>query len=756
MDGGTFPDGHLEVLGRLSERQRRMLEVMGGLDLYEPLAERTGTWLRVAEEVVRAEPSVFGEDEIGELLVRYDAEESLPAFVLRELRFSSEEREQIEALLPVARTQWYLLNGRSAAPEQDPAPGPGKRPRRSGTVRPPAEAQRRYTDITRWEGDIWTAVDSRRGRRVYLRAADAPGQDGRWSERPPRFQSLERYGTGHWRGYDMAAGRWMYLAHPGAGAPDERHAGWTEEPPAVLGVEVDEEEYAPEFDEAVQSLVNAVRWEDMRLEDLASPLGNLAVWARMPSLGPLAERAGALDRELAAVTDPTSRNLACRAVADLHAEMERIGTRFDVMDGWPAGWAADRGAGPQRYARMLRLGCQDLRGAARRIARTPEGADAREAAGRRTSGRSEGEVTQAIGGLLNFAWAMGRDNCPGEWFADPLHTAARLSALSALNEGCPDLALGARYVDEAVRQFYGGAMAGGAYEGVLGEFQKLLRRYSERLLGLRDRWPAWEGGRDELPQESPTAFAVMMRLGWQMLEAERQELRTFVGWETGLRSPNMPKPRSPGSSRLSGARARIPKRTRPLTPLALPDVAQLRVLAHAIAGRDWPADALEHPLSWVDHWRASAGLADGYPEFRERAAGVARIYGQRQSYGESYKDAVAGLVGVLESIRVGLGMLGPGWPAAWADGGHKVPEQSPAVLVHLIEEGKRELRRSARDLTLDLRAKSTAPRAWRSATPQAAASGRGRHAPPPTKRWTRRRPSSTAESVRRFFLGSAR
>ncbi|RSS66130.1 hypothetical protein [Streptomyces sp. WAC06614] len=758
MEGGTFPDGHLEVLGRLSDRQRQVVQVLGGVDLRDPLEGRVETWLQVAERIVEAEPSAFDEWTIGELLLRWDTEESLPSFVLRELRFSDDEVEQIQALLPLARTQWYVSQG--GRPDSS-APADGRaRSRRAAP--PPAAAERRYTDVAVWAGDIWTAVDTRRGRRVYLRSASRPGQTAKWSERPPRFQNLSRFGTGHWRGYDMAAGLWMYLAHPGSTAPDEHHKGWTDRPPAVAdgAPAEDEDEQAPELDEAVQGLVNAVRWEDIRLEDLADPVHHLDIWARTPSLGRLAERAADLDRALVGGTDGAARNEAGRAVARLHAEMERVGSRFEVMDGWPAGWAADRDAGPEKYARMLKLGCLELRGAVRRIARSPVGANPRAAAAERAAGKAEGEVRLAMGGLMNFAWAVGRDRCPSEWFADPLHAADRLSALSALHEGCPDLATGARYVDEAVRQFRAGSLPGSAYDSVLTEFQKLLRRYAEHLFALQDRWPAWDGAEAELPDESPTAYAAMMRLGWQMLEAERQELRTFVGWETSTRNPNMPKPRSPGNARLSRVRARIPKRARPLAPLVLPDVDNLRVLAYAVADHRWPAQALAHPLSWVDAWRSDAELKSDYPEFCERAAEVARLYGQRQAHGETYKDAVAGLVAVLEAVRVGLGLLGNGWPADWAQGGRKVPADSPAVLKHLIDEGKKELRRSARNLALDLRKESAADGAGRRAPGRGSRRGapadRAGHTPPPSRRGSRRRQPSTGESIRRLFFGQGR
>ncbi|MFF4369368.1 hypothetical protein [Streptomyces sp. NPDC001594] len=757
MEGG-IPEGHLEVLDRLSDRQRRMMAALGELDSQVELAGFVKTWSELADAVTSSMSGRVDEPDVEELLRRSDTYESLPAFVVNELGvFSTDEPEQIEALLRPARTQWYIAAGRQ------PAAPAGERTGVREAAPAPAAPEPRYAEVTQWDGDIWTALDTRNRRRVYLRSAGRPGQGDPWSAERPRFQQLGPYGTRHWRGYDMAAGRWMYLAHTGGRPPAEDLPGWTAEAPDTRGAAADETA-APALDEALQGLVDAVRWGDVRLEDLAAPLDHLRTWSATGALGRLGKRAEALDRALDGVGDAASRNEACRAAAGLHAEMERTAARLEAMEDWPAAWEPDRDNAPAQYARMLRLGCKELRGAVRRIARADAGTDSRQAAGR-PAGRPAGEVRQSMSQMLNFAWAMGRDGCPSEWFADPLHHAQRLSALPALREGCPDLSTAAQYLAHAVTGFQDQSATGGQYASVLQEVQKLLRRYAERLLCLQDRWPTWPGGADELPQESPMAYATMMRLGWQMLEAERQELFTFVGWEGRVRDPNMPDLKSPGNARLSRARAAVPKRSRPLAPLTLPDLDGLRVFVQAIGEGDWTSEALGHPLAAVDRWRASGRLADGYGDFRDRAADVARIYDRRASYEETYKNAVSGLIGELEAVRVGLGMLGPGWPPEWTAGGAKVPAQSPAVLMHRIDEGKKELRRSVRDLAADLKKEYAAARDRRRApgrgNERAGEAGgtraeRRRATPPGRHGSRRRRPPTAAESIRRFFFGSER
>lgn len=755
MEGAAFPEGHIEILGRLTERQRVLIRTLGALDERYALLGRVETWLALAEVVLGEKTDAALDDAtVQELLLDPETDESLQNFVLRDLSFSSYEVEQIEALLPLARTELYLSAGWvPAAPRTEEEPEPAR------PAPPRPAAQRRYTEITLWaDEDIWTAQDTRRGRHVFLRSTAKPGQTAPWSEKPPRFQSLGRYGKAHWRGFDMATGRWMYLAHPSGETPNESLPGWTVEEPAAPDGAPAEEAGAPVLDEAVQGLVDAVRYEDVQIGHFAAPLHHVDTWRRLVSLGPLAEWARTVDQELRRSSDVATRNAACQAVAGLHAEMDRLASRFEVMDGWPAGWARDKENDPEKYARMLRLGCGQLRSAVRRIARVPANGDTRSAATQRTAGRKENEVQQALNGLTYFAWSMGQERCPSEWFADPLHRAGRLSALQALHSGCPDLAQMMQYLDQSVRAFREGRTQGFAYEHALQEAQRLLRSYSERLLELKDRWPSWEGGRDELPEESPTAYAAMMRLGWQMLDAERQELRTFVNWEHGPRDPNMPPPKTPGSTRVSKVRASIPKRAKPLAPLELPDVETLRAVAQDIATRAWPAEAFAHPLSWVKAWRDSPQLRAGYPELSRRAEAVARTYDTRASYGETYKNAVSGLIEVLEAVRVALRLLGPGWPENWAIEDRSVPEEAPALLLQMIEDGKRELRRSTRDLKLDLREAGAKNKNVRSAP----SSGRGagtrqrgrRRATPPKRGGTRRRQVSTSESIRRFFFGS--
>ncbi|MFF3159727.1 hypothetical protein [Streptomyces sp. NPDC057910] len=755
MAGRTFPKGHLEVLSRLSTQQLLMLDVLGDLDQRAALEGRADNWLRLTE-IVAAETTSFDEWAIGELLVRTDTHESLPAFVLRELYFSDNETEQIEALLAVARTRWqWNQDLQSASTQTEGALRPNDGP--SASQAP----QRRYIDITQWDADIWAAFDTRRERHVYVRSSSRPKEASSWRDQPPRFQRLAKFGADYWRGYDIASGRWMYLEHKSSAVPDESSPGWTESLPATPEEGLAEEEGAPELDEAAQSLVNAVRWGDIRLEDLAAPLRHLDTWAQLTPLGALAELAGQVGRGLANSTDTWSRNQVCRSIADLHAEMERLTSRFAAINAWPTGWVPDRSNGPARYTRMLRLGTQDLRRSVRRIARaSPDrGADSRDVAFRAT-GRPEGQVSQTIDRLLNFCWAMGQDRGPSEWFADPLLSARRLADLPALSEGCPDLASAVQDLGDAVSGFHNGTKEGAQYEAALARAQKLLRDYSKQLLALKDRWPTWDSDENILPTESPTAYAAMMRLGWQILEAERQELRTFVNWQTSLRNPNMPEPKSPGRSRLARVRDSVPKRVRPLAPLTLPSLDNLRTIARIIGSDAFPPEAFAQPLTWVDHWRANPDLGDGYSEFSQRAGEVARVYEQRQSYEGTYKDAVAGLIAVLEAVRVGLGILGSGWPSDWASDGWRMPEQTPAVLCYLIEEGKKELRHSARNLTDDLRKDAAHPKEDRRSRGHGSDLGvtnarRGRHAPR-RERGSRRHPSSPVESIRRFLFGSGR
>ncbi|MFB7057423.1 hypothetical protein ACFCXT_30440 [Streptomyces vinaceus] len=731
MEGGPYLGDNIAVLDRLNARQRVVMETLGARDLAGELLIGPDIWARMSEIVERDHDI----ETVQDLLESFQHTDSLRTFVLLELRAMGDEIEQATALLTAARTLWQLNHVRQphTTREEEFAPPSGGR---------------RYTGVTQWEGDVWSAFDTHSSRQAYVRSEGRPSDTAAWTHRPPRFQGLGQYGTHHWCGYDIATARWMFIAHAQATPPAENAPGWTDARPATAGQTVVPTE-DPELDEAVQSLANAVRSGAIALDELSAPLRHVAGWAKL-SLGELSIVAGEVNEALRTASGHQDKNAAYRPIARLRSEMERLASRCAALERWPADWSLGGDAGPDRFARMLRLGSQGLRRAVRLIAKQDSDITEVVANG---SGRSTEVVQNTLMFLTNFAWAMGRERCASEMFADPLHNFDRMAGLASLMEACPDLALGVRNIGYAVLQFRDGQCNGAQYENALRGAQKVLRRYSEGLFRLEGRWPGWGDGEEALPEESPTAYAAMIRLGWQMLEAERRELRTFVDWERRPREVNMPLPKSPGNRRLSAVRAAIPRRDKPLPPLALLDLATLRALAHAMAEEDWAPSVFAHPLTGVDVWRASPVLRGGYPEFREGAAGVARLYASREVDGEAYKDAVARLIAVLEAVRMTLGLLGTDWPVEWRreKDEHPVPAQSPAALRYLIDDGKRELRASTRNLSSDLRAAAPEVRA------KPASSRNASTLPSARRRKPRRRSGSAVGSVvRRFFFGSNR
>ncbi|MET8753256.1 hypothetical protein ABZW32_24645 [Streptomyces sp. NPDC004667] len=757
MEGRSYLGVDVAALDRLTDRQRELMRLLGDPDFRGACENSPAPWSSIAQEAARRSVS---QEDVDNLLLGFQDPDSLRAFVLTELRVMGDENEQAEALLTAAGRLWEqerVLPGASGTAPANPSAAPAARP------------ERRYTGITPWDGDIWCALDTRSDTQVYVRSEGRPGESARWERRPPRFRALSRYGERHWCGYDGTAGRWMYVEHAGAAPPPDDTPGWTADPPGESGRAAPAEEEAPELDEAVQGLVNAVRSGAITLTQLSTPARYAHHWAALPSLGSLAEAAARADAALEPAA-AHSRGEACRSVAALRAELHRIGSRFGAMERWPEGWNLDDGTGPDHFAHMIRLGCQDLRRSVRRIVRAPQGGDP-GAAARQGGGREEAAVAQVMANLVNFAWAMGRTRCHSETFADPLNNAERLARLNELHEACPDLASTAVRTAHYVVGFQARNITGRDYDLALRQAQKVLRRYSEQLFTLEDRWPGWGDDEDAMPAQGPTAYGAMMRLGWQMLEAERRELRTFLNWEGSTRSPNMGRPAAPGNSALRAVRAGLPKRSKPPAPLTLPGLAELRALVGAMAAEGWPASAFARPLTALETWRASSVLRDGYPEFRDRAAAVARLYEHRATDGEAYRDAVARLLGVLEAVRTVLGLMGPEWPSTWAAAGHPLPEESPAVLRFLIEDGKKELRRSARNLAEDVREESEAaagrgagaPRG--TSRPGGATAGRGAGrrggsrrdpAPPSRRRHRQRSASSVGSTVRRFFFGGGR
>ncbi|MFE3760596.1 hypothetical protein ACFXPI_02360 [Streptomyces sp. NPDC059104] len=755
MEGSSYLGVDAAALDGLTIRQRDLMRILGEPEFRSACQDGTDLWDSIARQALRV--GVTQED-VDALLRGFQDPDSLRAFVLTGLRVMGDENEQAEALLAAAGLLWERERGIPGAASRAPAAAPATGP------------DRRYTGITRWDGDIWCAHDTRYETQVYVRSEARPGESAGWERQPPRFRALSRYGDRHWCGYDGTAGRWMYLAHAADTPPAQDAPGWTADPPRESGRAARPADEAPELDEAVQGLVNAVRSGAITLTQLSTPARYVHRWAALPALGPLADAAAAADTALGPAAAALPRGETCRRVAALRAELHRIGTRFTAMERWPEGWNPDDGSGPDHFAHMIRLGCQDLGRSVRRIVRAPQGSDPGTAA-RQGGGREEAAVVQVMANLVNFAWAMGRTRCHSETFADPLNSAGRLAGLNELHEACPDLASTAVRIAHYVSGFQARTITGRDYDLALRQAQKVLRRYSEQLYTLEDRWPGWGDDEDAMPAQGPTAFAAMMRLGWQMLEAERRELRTFVHWEANPRDPNMRRPGPPGNSALRTVRAGLPQRSKPLAPLTLPGLAELRALAGAMAAEGWPAHAFARPLTVLETWRASAALREGYPEFRDRAAAVARLYDQRAVDGEAYRDAVARLLGVLEAVRTVLGLTGPEWPSTWAAAGDLLPEQSPAVLRFLIEDGKKELRRSARDLSQDVRDESGAaagrstPARDGASRPGGPAGGRGAGrrggsrrdpAPPSRRRHRQHSGSRVGSTVRRFLFGGGR
>ncbi|MFD7082235.1 hypothetical protein [Streptomyces sp. NPDC059918] len=709
MEGGWFPGGDVSVLDRLTTLQREVLRSLGDPGLqgrFETSRDIWGELRKVADEQGHDAKTVH------DVLVDFQHTESLRAFVLLELRVSGDESEQAAALVGAARTVHWLDNGGgggtrpgpSSRPAQTPAqtfapaPGPAQAPAPA-----PPPAARRYTRVAEWDGDVWCAYDTERGRQVYLRSPDRrPADDAPWSEQPPRFRGLGPHGSTHWCGYDNATARWMYIAHASQDPPKDDAPGWTDAAPTA-GTARDRapRQDALALDEALQGLVNAVRSGGMALSELATPLRFVAEWRHLTELGDLAVRAAdtwaVLDHDMG----EAGRREALLSIARLRGCLERLGGRASALKRWPADWMLDDSDGPERYARMLELGCDDLRRAVRRVARATAGTPLAKAAGK-GQGRSADKVRTAVGNLTNFAWAMGRERVTSETFADPLHTARRLAGIGSLHEGCHDLAAAMTGLTTSVQSFTAEAGTGAAYDRGLSNAQKVLRDYSKQLHALGGHWPAWGDDDEQLPAESPAAYAVMMRLGWQVLEAERRELRTFVGWKEGSRSTNMPPLKSPGNRKLAAVRATVPRQPAVQAALLLPDLDELRALANAMASEGWPPDALARPLAHLEQWRASSGLRTGYPLFRDRVADVARLYGNRQAQQEPYRGAVARLIRALEAIRTGLALLGSDWPKEWNEELNQLPAQTPPALGYLLAEGVRQLRTSARNPSQDL------------------------------------------------------
>ncbi|MEV6681612.1 hypothetical protein AB0N09_32785 [Streptomyces erythrochromogenes] len=733
----------LDVLGRLTERQRYLVEFLADRDQNIPLAGTFVTWYELAVLVREFYTGAYA-DEMPELLEGLDTAESLQFFVLSELRVTGDERAQTEALLELARTYWYLNQNRQPAPGAAPPPAVHHAP----------PQERRYTDITQWDGDIWCAVDTHRGCPVYVRSTGRPGQSALWDERRPRFQSLAKYNDTHWTGYDMAAGCWMFLPHRKNETPDEHLPGWTTKPPGGDATLAKRE--APEFHEDVLRLVTAVSTGAVGLHQLADPLQHAGT-LMAKDLGPLSDRARAARVALAGPADGTGLGEAGKAIHGLKTEMERLAKGLEGMKSWPKAWGLDKwNVAPREYVSMLRLGCQELAGSVRRIHGAPHGGDMLATAGQAV-GRSEDEVRQTLGEVVNFAWAMGQqDDCPSLTFANPLHTADRLAQMRYVQEGCQDLTdTVGTYLAQYGTEFREGKCTGGNYDYVLREAQVVLRRYTEQLVTLGERWPQWDGD-DPLPVESPKAYALMMGLGWQVLEAERKELRTFVDWEMSPCNPNMPAPKSPPPRQLAKARLEAAKPPKP--PVELPDLDEVRALVDDMVSGDWHAEGLAHPLGLVDRWRESAGLLADFPEFHERAAGVAKCYDRREDSPTEYENACAGLIGVMEALRVALKLMGRGWPATWVEEGRKLPQQSPAAVSLLIEQGQRELRRSKNNLSEDFKKRFSASEAGpRTSRRAGGAHGRRRRvksAPPGGRR--RAKPTTPMDSFRRFLFGSGR
>ncbi|MFJ7209264.1 hypothetical protein ACIQWR_37740 [Streptomyces sp. NPDC098789] len=734
MEGGAFLGADDALLQKLTDRQLGVLLVLGQPELRHTCQGGADVWQSLVTE---ARARQVDERDVQDLLCGFQEPESLRSFVLTDLHVTGDENEQAEALLRVAGELWY----RTTRAEERGEPASARFPDSAGPTR-------RHTGVTRWDGDIWCAYDTEQNVQVYVHSEHRPADAAGWDRHPPRFRSLSRHGDRHWCGYDGADGRWMYIEHTGRTPPAQHAPGWTAEPPRTPDPTVAPQEDAPELDEAVRSLMEAVRSGAVGLGELATPLRYARGWAALPSLGNLAAVAAGVQDVLGPTAGPRSKGDAYGPISDLGAELQRLGSRFAAMERWPTGWDPGDAVGPDRFTHVLRLGCQDLRRSVRRIARAPAGTPLGEIA-RRGPGRDETSVRLLMGNLTNFAWAMGRTGCRSETFADPLGQAEQLAALAALQEACPDLTGAARLVADCVGYFRTNQILGRDYEHGLRQAQRIFRRYSENLYLLEDRWPGWDGADEAMPAEGPTAFAAMIRLGWQMLEAERRELRTFVEWENTYRPLGMGRPKAPGKGRLGAVRAGLAQRTAPLSPLSLPDLADLRALAHASTHEGWPPDTFAHPLAALRTWRTSASLRGGYPEFRDRAAAVARLYDHRLTDAEAYRDAVARLLAVLEAIRTVLGLLGSEWPETW---GADRPEQPPALLRLLVDDGKRELRRSARNLSEDLR--TTSPAGTGRHAPRSSADGPPRHGAAPSRRKPRQH--SGTSPLRRFLFGSGR